>query len=226
MRATVCYPVLMLLGVVACTASVTPEQTPVGTWNLTAGDVTGRAIGGQKKVILKVEETDAGFHVQMTSVANTLIDVDEFRFEYGTMAIENGAYSYTLSIEDDRLSGTVVSPFGEIPVSGQRQHTGLIYVGEPETFYTRRTGTVGHRTAMDPPEEVEDPATWVRERLESAEDLALIVGQRDRLVIQFSNVKAFEAQLLEYAGREVLVKGTWVGDKVEIDTIEPAPAEP
>ena len=50
------------------------------------------------------------------------------------MFVEFGAYEYTLSLDGDRVTGTVVSPLGEFEIVGNRQDTGLLYVGEPEEF--------------------------------------------------------------------------------------------
>jgi hypothetical protein len=221
---------LAIIVLAACTASMEPEPDPVGTWNLKSSEVPGQRLGGTmppaplssgagKTVVLKVEEADGELRAQMTSVADSLLEVDEFRLEDGTMFVEFGAYEYTLSLDGDRVTGTVVSPLGEFEIAGNRQDTGLLYVGEPEEFYTSHPGVVGHRTELAPPEDVEDPAAWVRERVQSAEDLVLITDL-GRIAIEFTNTAAFEEELLGYAGQEVRVSGTWRGEKIEIDTIE------
>ena len=226
---------LAIIVVAACTASMEPERDPVGTWNLKSSEVPGRRLGGTmppappdsgagKTVVLKVEEADGELRAQMTSVADSLLEVDEFRLEDGTMFVEFGAYEYTLSLDRDRVTGTVLSPLGEFEIVGNRQDTGLLYVGEPEEFYTNHPGVVGHRTELAPPEDVEDPAAWVRERVQAAEDLVLI-SDLGKIAIEFTNTAAFEEELLGYAGQEVRVSGTWRGEKIEIETIEMAPPE-
>ena len=227
---------LAIIVLAACTASMEPEPDPVGTWNLKSSEVPGRRLGGQmmpaaapssgagKTVVLKVEGADGELRAQMTSVADSLVGVDDFRLEDGTMFVEFGAYEYTLSLDGDRVTGTVVSPLGEFEIVGNRQDTGLLYVGEPEEFYTDHAGVVGHRTELAPPEDAEDPAAWVRERVHSAEDLALI-SRLGGIAIEFTNTAEFEEELLGYAGQRVRVAGTWRGEKIEIDTIELVPPE-
>ena len=180
--------------------------------------------GAGRTVLLKVEEADGELRAQMTSISDSLMEVDDFRSDDGTMFVEFGAYEYTLSLDGDRVTGTVVSPLGEFEIVGNRQDTGLLYVGEPEEFYTVHPGVVGHRTELAPPEDAEAPAAWVRERVQSAEDLALI-SDLGGIALEFTNPAEFEEELLGYAGQEVRVSGTWRGEKIEIDTIELVPPE-
>ena len=210
-------------------------SSPVGTWNVKPEDVR-QPIRGRETVILRVEQSDGDLRAQMTAVDGRLLDVDAFRFEGDTMFVEFGAYEYVLSLNGDRAAGTVISPFGELAIIGSRQDTGLLYVGEPQAFYTTRPGVIGHRTEFAPPEDAADPVAWVMQRVQSPEDLALIVtrftGQAvaavsssGRLAIEFTNAAEFEEELLGYAGQRVQLKGTWRGDKIEIDTIELAPPD-
>lgn len=240
LRSSLRPPVLAALVVlvsVACTASMQDEQDPVGTWNLKSSEVPGRRLGdGQtmpaavpssgagKTVILQVEEAGGELRAQMTSISDSLVEVDDFRLEGGTMFVEFGAYEYTLSLDGDRITGTVVSPLGEFEIAGDRQDTGLLYVGEPEVFYTNHPGVVGHRTELAPPEGAEDPAAWLRQRVQSAEDLALI-SDLGGIALEFTNASEFEEELLRYAGQEVEVSGTWRGERIEIEAIELLPPE-
>ncbi len=228
--------IIVVVGGGACTGSMQPERDPVGTWNLKSSEIPGRRLGGEtmpvakpssgagKTVLLKVEEAEGELRAQMTSISDSLLEVDAFRVEDGTMFVEFGAYEYTLSLDGDRVTGNVVSPLGEFVIEGTRQDTGLLYVGEPEEFYTNHPGVVGHRTELAPPEDAEDPAAWVRERVQSAEDLALI-SDLGGIALEFTNPGEFEEELLGYAGQEVEVSGTWRGEKIEIDTIELLPPE-
>ena len=200
------------------------EQNPVGIWNLKSRDNTNRASGAERALLLKVEEVDGKLEAQITSIRNNFRDVHEFRYEDESIFVKYGAYVYRLKLDGDRASGTVESPLGKFDVEGSRQ-TSVLY-NEPKPFYTTRRGVIGHRTAFVPPEDEADPVAWVKSRIDSAEDLALFVMdgyiRYDTSPIEFVNVSDFEAELLSHAGKWVLLSGTWVRDKIEIDKIEPS----
>ena len=66
-----------------------------------------------------------------------------------------------------------------------------------------------------------NPKAWVTSRMSSVQDLALLNG-RARVPVQFANGREHEARLRELAGSRVTVVGVWVGDKILIESIEPA----
>jgi hypothetical protein len=66
-----------------------------------------------------------------------------------------------------------------------------------------------------------DPKAWVRGRIRSVEDLALLNG-RARVPVQFANARDYEEKLLELAGTRVTVRGVWVGERIRIEEIQPA----
>lgn len=97
----------------------------------------------------------------------------------------------------------------------------LLYVGDqPDEYHFTHSGVVGHRTDLQPPDDYPDPAGWVTERVDSPQDLALIVGRRHKLAVEFTNPEAFEAELLAYAGQRVAISGIWVGERIRIERIE------
>jgi hypothetical protein len=198
-------------------------QSPVGVWNIQSNDMTDRATGGIRVVLLRVEEDGRDLSAEITSIRNTFTPVDEFEYDDGTMHVRFGSYEYTLNVRGDQLTGTLVSPLGTQPLEGQRQHRTLMYVGdEGIEFRTERTGILGVASDTSGPTNNDpDPVGWVRSRMRSADDLALLNG-RARVPVQFENVRAFEAQLLELAGTRVTVRGIWVGEKIRIEEIEPA----
>jgi hypothetical protein len=57
--------------------------------------------------------------------------------------------------------------------------------------------------------------------MSSVDDLALLNG-RARVPVRFANARDYEAQLRELAGSRVTVVGTWVGEKILIESIEVA----
>lgn len=201
---------------------VAAQDSPVGVWNVRSHDMTDRATGGVRVVLLRVQDAGGALSAEITSIRNTFMPVEEFRYERGTMHVVFGSYEYTLEVEGEELSGTLVSPLGTQPVEGVRQHRTLMYVGdEPAQFRTTRSGMLGHSSGLVPPAEEADPRAWMRSRIGSVEDLALIAGNRVRVPVQFTNARDFEQQLLERAGTRVTVLATWVGERLRIEAIEP-----
>ncbi len=197
------------------------QSDPVGVWNVRSRDMTDRATGGVRVVLLRVQRTDGRLGADITSIRNTFLPVDEFRYENGTMRVVFGSYEYTLRVEGDELTGTLVSPLGRQEVEGVRQRRNLTYVGDQaEEFRTTRPGVIGHRTLLEPPASEADPARWVRSRIESVEDLALIVGRRAKVAIPFTNAEQFAEELLRHAGQPVTIVGVWVGEGLQIERIE------
>ena len=111
----------------------------------------------------------------------------------------------------------MISPVDTLRVVGTRQQ-GTMYAGdEPEEFHTTRVAILGHRAGSAPPDSEPDPAGWLRSRIDSTEDLALIIRGTP---VPFTNAADFEEVLLAYAGRRVSVTGVWVGERLRIDAIE------
>jgi hypothetical protein len=211
--------VLVALGA----AGAVEAQSPVGVWNIQSNDMTDRATGGVRIVLLRVEEQGRELAAEITSIRNTFMPVDEIRYDDGTMHVSYGSYEYTLHVDGERLTGTVTSPLGTQQVQGGRQHRTLMYVGdEGIEFRTQRTGILG--LAADPSGPANDdpnPQAWVTSRMHSVDDLALLNG-RARVPVQFDNARDFEAQLRRLAGTRVTIVGVWVGDKIHLESIEPA----
>ncbi len=93
-----------------------------------------------------------------------------------------------------------------------------MYAGDtPAEYVATRTGVLGHRVHLSPPEGDPDPGGWVRSRVESVEDFALILRG---IPVSFMNPEEFESELAALAGREVRVTGVWVGERYRIDEIE------
>lgn len=214
---------LCALGAVLLPAHAAEAQSdPVGVWNVRSRDMTDRATGGVRVVLLRVQEEGGELEADITSIRNAFTPVDEFRHERGTMRVVYGSYEYTLRVDGDVLTGTLVSPLGTQEVEGVRQHETLTYVGdEPDAFRTTRPGVLGHRTLLEPPQDEADPAGWVRRHIDSVGDLALVVGRRAKVAISFTNAEEFEDDLLRHAGQPVTVLGVWVGERLRIERIEP-----
>ena len=199
------------------------QSRPEGVWNIRSRDMTDRATGGVRVVLLRVQDEAGDLHAYITSIRNTFVPVEEFTYRGRTMRVVIGSYEYTLRLEGDELTGTVVSPLGTQPVEGLRQDRTLLYVGdEPAEFRTTRSGMLGHSSGLVPPADEADPRAWMRSRIGSVEDLALIAGNRVRVPVQFTNARDFERQLLELAGTRVTLRATWVGERLRIEAIEPA----
>jgi hypothetical protein len=207
----------------AAAGAVEAQSSPVGVWNIQSNDMTDRATGGVRVVLLRVEQQGRDLAAEITSIRNTFMPVDEIRYDDGTMHVSYGSYEYTLRVDGDRLTGTMTSPLGTQEVEGQRQHRTLMYVGdEGIEFRTRRTGVLG--LAADnsgPATDDPNPKAWVTSRMTSVDDLALLNG-RARVPVRFANARDFEAQLRDLAGSRVTVVGTWVGEKILIESIEVA----
>jgi hypothetical protein len=198
------------------------QADPVGVWNIRSRDMTDRATGGVRVVLLRVREASGQLAAEITSIRNTFTPVEELAYEGSTMRVVYGSYEYRLSIDGDALTGMLVSPLGTQEVEGVRQRGTLTYVGdEPDPFQTTRAGVIGHRTLLEPPPEEPDPAGWVRSRVESVGDLALVVGRRAKVAIRFTNAEAFADDLLRHASQPVTVVGVWVGERLRIERLEP-----
>ncbi len=204
---------------VACSPGSASAQAldPTGTWNLETRNLAERATGGVRNVLLRIEGSGDGYRAQMTSPRNTFLDVQDFRYEENTITVQFGAYRYTLTLEDDRLTGTMASPADTLAVSGRRQE-GTMYAGDiPAEYVATRMGMLGHRVHLSPPEGDADPGGWVRNRMESVEDFALILRG---IPVSFTNAEAFESELTALAGQRVRVTGAWAGERYRIDEIE------
>jgi hypothetical protein len=189
----------------------------LGIWNLETRIVMLRASGGIRNVLLRVEEVDGRLQAEITSPRSTFLEVDSFRFEDGRVSVEFGAYVYSLTFDDGELNGTVTSPVDTLRVVGTRQQSTMFAGDEPEEFHTVRVAILGLRTGLTPPDDEPDPGGWLRSRIDSTEDLALIVRGTP---VPFTNAADFEEALLAYAGRRVSVSGIWVGARLRIDAIE------
>jgi len=221
-RAPTTLAVLLAVGAGVLPPEVGAQPGPVGVWNIRSRDMTDRATGGVRAVLLRVQDLGGRLDAEITSVINTFTPVDEFRHDGATMLVVYGSYEYTLRIDGDALTGTLVSPLGTQEVEGLRQHETLMYVGdEPAEFRTARPGVLGHVTLLDPPRDEPDPAGWVRSRIGTVDDVALIVGRRAKVAIPFTNAGDFADELLLHAGRPVTVVGVWVGGALRIESIEP-----
>ena len=207
-------PLLLALCVIGTPLAA---QTPVaGTWNLETRNIAMRATGGVRNVLLRIEETNGALSAQMTSPRNNFLDVTDFRLDGSRMRVRFGAYLYVLEVDGDRLTGTMTSPVDTLHVDGTRQQ-GLMYGGdEPEQYVATRSGFLGHRTYLAPPRDEADPVGWVRSRIDSVEDVALILRG---IPVRFTNAPDFESQLTAYAGRRVDVTGEWVGERYRIHEI-------
>jgi hypothetical protein len=194
----------------------------VGVWNVRSRDMTDRATGGVRVVLLHVQRRGGELAAEITSIRNTFMPVQEFSYRDGRMHVVYGSYEYTLDVDGDALTGTLTSPLGTQEVEGVRQSETLTYVGDvPAEFHTTRPGVLGHRTLLEPPAEERDPGAWVRSRIDSVDDLALIVGRRAKVAVPFTNADQFSEELLSLAGRPVTVVGVWVGEGLRIESIEP-----
>jgi hypothetical protein len=184
--------------------------------------MTDRATGGVRVVLLRVDRADRGYDAEITSIRNTFTPVDEFTYDRGTMHVLFGAYEYTLRVDGEDLTGTVTSPLGTQQAEGFRQHRTLMYVGdEPAEFHTVRSGWLGDRNGQLPPEGEPDRAGWMRSRIGSVEDLALLAGNRVRVPVLFTNARDFESRLLALAGTRVTLRATWVGERLRLESVEP-----
>lgn len=178
------------------------QEGPVGVWNIRSNDMTDRATGGVRVILLRVAQANRGYAAEITSIRNTFTPVDEFTFERGTMRVAFGDYLYTLRVDGEDLTGTVASPLGTQTVAGFRQHRTLMYVGdESDEFETTRTGFLGDRGGQLPPDGEPNRAGWMRSRISSVDDLALLAGNRVQVPVQFTNAREFESQLLALADR-------------------------
>ena len=204
--------------------SEAPVQDPTGLWHLKSADKTQRATGGIRTVLLRVDEVGEELRGQITSVRDTFLDFDGLRFDDGVMGFRFGAHEYTLELDGDQVAGTAVSPLGSQEISGTRQRDTLLYVGDrPPELTITRTGIIGHRIDLVPPEEEQDPTAWVLGRVRSPDELALIVFRRThRVVVGFTNADEFQQQLRAHAGQQVRIAGVWIGDEIRLESIEAA----
>ena len=213
--------VLGAAAAVAGACSRPASVDPTGMWNLKSGDMTNRATGGVRTVLLRVQEADGVLQAEITSIRGDFLPAQGFDYDDGEMSVKIGAYEYTLNIEGNDIDGMIVSPLGAQQIVGFRQYDTLLYAGDkPDEYHFTRSGVIGHRTDLQPADDYPDPAGWVTERIDSPQDLALIVGRRHKLAVEFTNPEAFEAELLAHAGQRVAITGTWVGEKIQIGKVE------
>lgn len=128
------------------------------------------------------------------------------------------AYPYAFAVNGDEAVGTVSSPAGVQQVAGARQDD-LLFVGEPEPFHSTRVGTIVLRSGESPPEDVADPAAWIRARASSPADYGLLI--RNGVIIEFTNPGGHAELLPGYADQRVDFTGTWEGDRLRIEGIDP-----
>lgn len=214
-----CLGALLLAGPASGQAD---RADPTGIWNLQMRSLAERAVGGVQHELLRVREVDGELRAEITAPNDRFLPVQEFRYGDGRMAVRFGVYEYTLEIDGDRVTGRMTSPVDTLEVTGARQESRLYGGDEPEEWVTTRTGVLGHRTEGAPPEDEPDPAAWVRSRVGSVRDLALIVRGN---VVTFTNPASFEDLLMAHAGRRVSVRARWVGEQLRIESIEPDPEE-
>lgn len=195
---------------------------PTGIWNLEMRNLSERATGGVQHELLRIEEVDGELKAEMTAPDDRFLPVQSFDYEDGKMNVRFAVYEYTLEIDGDRVTGTMTSPVDTLDVSGTRQESQLYTGDQPEARVTTRSGIVGHRTDLAPPEEEPDPEGWVTSRVDSPEDVALIVRGH---AVTFTNPEQFADELLSYAGRRVDVRARWVGEQLQIEAIELADEE-
>lgn len=211
---------ILLLAVVSPAAA--QSSTPEGIWNLQMRNLAQRATGGVQHKLLRIQTVDGELRGELTSPRNDFLEVDEFGFSGGDIHFYFGAYEYELRFQGDRMTGVMRSPIDTLEVDGTRQET-ILYTGdEPESWVTTRTGVLGHRTDLAPPDDSADPHEWVRSRAESLDDLALVLRG---VPVSFANARDFEEELWRLAGRRVSVVGAWDGEKLRIDEIAAASAE-
>lgn len=211
----------VLIAFVLAAEAVSGQASAVGTWNLQTRNIAMRATGGVRNVLLKVEDVDGALHAQMTSPRNTFLDVSDFQVDGSSMRVSFGAYIYELEMREDRLIGRMMSPVDTLEVEGTRQR-GLMFGGDRAAIYVAtRTGPLGHSTELLPPEGTADPGEWVRSRLESVDDIALVLRG---IPVLFVNASDFEDELIQFAGQTVDVTGEWVSERYRIHEI--ALAEP
>jgi len=203
-------------------SGLSAQDSPVGVWNIRSNDLTARATGGVRVVLLRVEQAGRGYDAEMTSIRNSFAPVDDFRYDDGEMQVTFGSYVYTLEVDGDRLTGKLESPLGTQQIEGQRQSRTLMYVGDDGIeFRTTRTGVLGLATEAGPPTDAADPHGWVTSRVRTLDDLALLNG-RARVPVRFTNAQQFERQLRELAGARVTIVGVWEGERIRIESIERA----
>src|SRR5688572_21850880 len=103
-------------------AELEAQSRPEGVWNIRSHDMTDRATGGVRVVLLQVRDESGTLAAYITSIRNTFMPVDEFSYRGRTMRVVFGSYEYTLRLDGDELTGTVVSPLGTQDVEGIRQY--------------------------------------------------------------------------------------------------------
>lgn len=215
-----CITAFLVVALAPPVAAQSPS--PEGIWNLEMRNLAQRATGGVQNKLLRIRESEGRLGAELTSPRNDFLAVDDFTFSDGEIHFFFGAYEYDLEVSGDRLVGVMRSPIDTLRVDGARQETVLYTGDDPESWVTTRTGVLGHRTELGPPEDVADPRGWVRSRAESLDDLALILRG---VPVSFANAEAYEDVLWSLAGRRVEVVGAWDGERLRIDEIREAPEE-
>ncbi|MDX1568076.1 MAG: hypothetical protein R3223_09775 [Longimicrobiales bacterium] len=195
------------------------SSSPEGIWNLEMRNLAQRATGGVQNKLLRIERVDGELRGELTSPRNDFLEVDEFTLDDGRIHFYFGAYEYALEVEGDRMSGVMRSPVDTLQVDAVRQETVLYTGDEPESWVTTRTGVLGHRSELAPPDDAADPNGWVRSRAESLDDLVLVLRG---VPVSFANAEAFEDDLWRLAGRRVDIVGAWEGERLRIDEVSAA----
>jgi hypothetical protein len=207
------------------------QQGPIpdayqGVWNITMVSLSERPTRGTRNVLVRISEVDDGsdLEVALTNLRNEFVPVSDVTYDDAArvLSFRYGAFEYSLSFEsNNELSGHVVSPAGDQPLSGARQAEGdLRFVGDREPpFLASRPGVIGHITEFAPPNDVTNPGEWVRSRISSPGDWALVI--RQGVSIGFTNAAEFADTLAKNAGQRVDMTATWIGDKMEIVHIAP-----
>jgi hypothetical protein len=197
----------LLLWVVTAAA----QQDPVGVWNLRIR--VGNIGEGYRTVLVRVERRGDTLVAQASGVTPELKDVEDFSYTADTLRFATGAYEYELVVKGDVVSGTVTSPSGRQEVTGTRQ-SGLGFGGDvPEVLRKTWSGVIGHRTEGPPPADAADAVAWLKQRVKSADDVVL--WQR-RVAVGFVNAENYQQQLIDLAGKPVVVDGAWRTDRIEI----------
>jgi hypothetical protein len=191
----------------------------VGLWNVTSASLSQRPTGGERTVIFSVQEKGDKLTAKITNLRHNFVPVSDFSYDpsSGKVKARYGVFQYNLTLDGDRLTGSVTSPAGELAVRGGRQSEGDLRYRSLNVlpFEATRTGVVGHITAFQPPADEQDPSQWVLDRIESPEQWAIVVLP-SALAIGFSNASDFNEQLKRHAGEEVDIHGVWEGERLRI----------
>jgi hypothetical protein len=214
---TVCRRLAALAIFLASMAPAAAAQEPVGVWNLQVK--VGNIGAGVRTVLLKVDRVDGKLSAQVSGLRNDMRPADSIQLDKDTLVVEYGAYTYRLTVDGDRIRGTVTNPAGSQQVEGARQSSMSFFGDEKAEFKKEWVGVLGPRATQIPPDEG-DPVGWTRSRVSAATDLVLWLR---RTPVDFTNTTKFADVLMQYAGRSVAIAGTWRTDRIEIEAVKPGP---